>query len=69
MDTIGRLGGDEFAVLLPDASEADAQVVLDRVRDVLAARSPPRRPYVDASSPGDPYIWRRAGWCVPAGGR
>ena len=34
-DCIGRLGGDEFAVLLPDANEAEAAAVLDKVRRCL----------------------------------
>jgi diguanylate cyclase (GGDEF)-like protein len=30
-DTVGRLGGDEFGILLPEASEQAARVVLDRI--------------------------------------
>jgi diguanylate cyclase (GGDEF)-like protein len=31
-DTVGRLGGDEFGILLPEASEQAARVVLDRIQ-------------------------------------
>lgn len=35
-DTIARLGGDEFALLLPSTRQADAQVIIQRVRTHLA---------------------------------
>ena len=35
-DVVARLGGDEFAVLLPATSSAEALVVVERVRTVLA---------------------------------
>ena len=31
-DTVARLGGDEFALLLPSTRQADAQVIIQRVR-------------------------------------
>ncbi|MFI5955018.1 diguanylate cyclase domain-containing protein [Cryptosporangium sp. NPDC051539] len=34
-DTPARLGGDEFAVVLPRATRADAEVVVERFRDLL----------------------------------
>lgn len=36
-DVVGRLGGDEFAVLLLDAGEGQAEAVLERIRQGLAA--------------------------------
>ncbi|MDH4353719.1 MAG: EAL domain-containing protein, partial [Actinomycetota bacterium] len=36
-DTASRLGGDEFAVLLPDTTEAEAEVVAGRVVEALNA--------------------------------
>jgi diguanylate cyclase (GGDEF)-like protein/putative nucleotidyltransferase with HDIG domain len=38
MDTVGRLGGDEFAVLAPDANEADAALLGERIGEVLSDR-------------------------------
>ncbi len=38
-DLVGRLGGDEFAAVLPDATEAQAQVVVNRLLDVLRAEA------------------------------
>lgn len=35
MDVVARLGGDEFALLLPEATEEQAQVVIERVRSKL----------------------------------
>lgn len=37
IDTPGRFGGDEFAVILPEADEAEALVVAQRVRARLAS--------------------------------
>ena len=34
-DVIGRVGGEEFLILLPDTSERDAQVVVERLRSSL----------------------------------
>jgi diguanylate cyclase (GGDEF)-like protein len=36
-DVVGRYGGEEFAVLLPDTALADAQVVLDGLRETFGA--------------------------------
>ncbi len=36
-DTLGRIGGEEFAVLLPEADVDGAYVVLERVREKIAA--------------------------------
>jgi diguanylate cyclase (GGDEF)-like protein/putative nucleotidyltransferase with HDIG domain len=40
LDVVGRLGGDEFAVLFPGAGHANAEVLVDRLRDALAGRVP-----------------------------
>jgi len=44
-DTVGRLGGDEFGILMPETSEGEARVILDRVRmgvhELAAERSWP----------------------------
>jgi len=37
MDTAARFGGDELAILLPEASAADAALLAERIRDVIAA--------------------------------
>jgi diguanylate cyclase (GGDEF)-like protein len=37
IDTPARYGGDEFAVVLPETNEEGARIVLDRVRERLAA--------------------------------
>ena len=34
-DTIGRCGGDEFLIVMPDCSIAEAQVVAERIREVI----------------------------------
>ncbi len=38
-DSVTRVGGDEFVMVLRDASPGDARVVLERVRQLIAARS------------------------------
>ena len=38
-DSVTRIGGDEFVMVLRDASPGDARVVLERVRQLIAARS------------------------------
>jgi diguanylate cyclase (GGDEF)-like protein len=38
LDVVGRLGGDEFAVLFPGAGQANADGLVDRLRDALAGR-------------------------------
>lgn len=35
--TVSRLGGDEMAILLRDATQADAEVVADRIREAVEA--------------------------------
>jgi len=40
-DLIARFGGDEFAVLLPDAESQQAVQTAERVREQIAALSPP----------------------------
>jgi len=37
MDTAARFGGDELAILLPEASAADAALLAERIREVIAA--------------------------------
>lgn len=36
-DVIGRLGGEEFALLLPETTQQDAMVLLQRIRHVLSS--------------------------------
>jgi diguanylate cyclase (GGDEF)-like protein len=36
MDTAARFGGDELAILLPDATQAEAAHLAERIRDVIA---------------------------------
>lgn len=38
IDVPARMGGDEFAVLLPETSQDDAQMVVERLRDDLSRR-------------------------------
>jgi diguanylate cyclase (GGDEF)-like protein len=40
-DVAGRFGGEEFAVLLPQTTEAQALVIAERLRTVIAALSVP----------------------------
>jgi len=44
MDTAARFGGDELAVLLPDASVAEAVIVAERIRGVIAGEAIPLTP-------------------------
>jgi two-component system cell cycle response regulator len=37
MDTAARFGGDELAILLPEATQADAARLAERIREVIAA--------------------------------
>jgi len=37
MDTAARFGGDELAILLPEANVADAALLAERIREVIAA--------------------------------
>ena len=36
MDTAARFGGDELAILLPDAGAAEAAILAERIREVIA---------------------------------
>ncbi|MEM9330639.1 MAG: sensor domain-containing diguanylate cyclase [Pseudomonadota bacterium] len=35
-DIIGRFGGEEFVLLLPDSGEKEAEIVIERIRNVFA---------------------------------
>lgn len=37
-DIVGRLGGEEFAIILPDADQAKAAIVAERIRAYVAAQ-------------------------------
>jgi len=37
MDTAARFGGDELAIILPEANAADAALLAERIREVIAA--------------------------------
>src|SRR3984885_6516906 len=37
MDTAARFGGDELAILLPEATSADAAILGERIREVIAS--------------------------------
>jgi diguanylate cyclase (GGDEF)-like protein len=40
MDSVGRLGGDEFALIFPEASCAELDQLLDRVKRAIASLAP-----------------------------
>jgi diguanylate cyclase (GGDEF)-like protein len=48
-DCVARLGGDEFAVVLKHADRAGAQIVTNRLREMLAAQDLPGAPGVRLS--------------------
>ncbi|GIE74920.1 hypothetical protein Aph02nite_08700 [Actinoplanes philippinensis] len=50
-DAVGRLGGDEFAMLLPGTDAADAEIVVDRLRQRLRGCAPAS--LGSATFPGD----------------
>jgi diguanylate cyclase (GGDEF)-like protein len=45
-DCVARFGGDEFVVILEDADRAGAQIVVNRMREMLAADGVPGTPEV-----------------------
>jgi diguanylate cyclase (GGDEF)-like protein len=45
-DCVARFGGDEFVVILKDADRAGAQIVVNRMREMLAAEPIPGTPEV-----------------------
>jgi diguanylate cyclase (GGDEF)-like protein len=45
-DCVARFGGDEFVVILTDADRAGAQIVVNRMREMLAAETVPGTPGV-----------------------
>jgi diguanylate cyclase (GGDEF)-like protein len=45
-DCVARFGGDEFVVILTDADRAGAQIVINRMREMLAAETVPGTPGV-----------------------
>jgi diguanylate cyclase (GGDEF)-like protein/putative nucleotidyltransferase with HDIG domain len=62
MDAVGRLGGDEFAVLFTGAGEADAEVVLGRLREALGDEVPASIGYscFPADGVGSEQLFKRA---------
>lgn len=48
-DCVARFGGDEFVVVLKDADRAGAQIVTNRLREVLQEQSLPAAPEVGLS--------------------
>jgi diguanylate cyclase (GGDEF)-like protein len=52
IDLAARWGGEEFAVLLVEADESTAGVVVERIREAVAALAPPRVPVSVTASAG-----------------
>jgi diguanylate cyclase (GGDEF)-like protein len=48
-DCVARFGGDEFVMILKSADRAGAQVVVNRLRSMLAAERLPQAPEVEVS--------------------
>ncbi|MEN6080790.1 sensor domain-containing diguanylate cyclase [Chromobacterium piscinae] len=57
-DVAGRLSPQEFGLLLPETGEAEAQVVLARIRERLSAG------LIEAGLPDGAYLELRAGLCL-----
>ena len=49
VDSVYRIGGDEFALLLPEATAAEAQAVVDRVHQAMASSGDVRLEALGAS--------------------
>ena len=48
-DQAGRYGGDEFSVILPDTSEAQACLAMERLREQIASYRNPQLPHLRIS--------------------
>jgi len=54
VDECYRIGGDEFAVLMPDCSPAAAELVIDRLRELLEETAPAGKDAKGAAAPAVP---------------